>query len=155
MKHYRLTAEECIGWLRIARPGSIIGPQQYFLREMQAKMWRDGDLIRSHLKLLSSNTNTGVVDSSSGSSGNSNENTSNDNSMSKLNHAGVMSLHQNMRNLSVSPNNNTSNNNNHHHINNTNINSMNNGGSISDSNIRITTPNVRLSTPNNSNYSSF
>jgi cell division cycle 14 len=25
MKHYRFTAEELIGWIRIARPGSIIG----------------------------------------------------------------------------------------------------------------------------------
>lgn len=28
MKHFRITAEEIIGWLRIVRPGSIIGPQQ-------------------------------------------------------------------------------------------------------------------------------
>lgn len=28
MKHHGLSASECIGWLRIARPGSIIGEQQ-------------------------------------------------------------------------------------------------------------------------------
>jgi cell division cycle 14 len=32
MKHFRFTAAEAIGWLRICRPGSIIGPQQQFLR---------------------------------------------------------------------------------------------------------------------------
>jgi len=33
MKHYRLTAAECVAWIRIARPGSIIGPQQHYLEE--------------------------------------------------------------------------------------------------------------------------
>ncbi len=28
MKHYQMTAAECIAWLRIVRPGSVIGPQQ-------------------------------------------------------------------------------------------------------------------------------
>ena len=40
MKHYGLTAEETIAWTRICRPGSIIGPQQHFLVEMQATAWR-------------------------------------------------------------------------------------------------------------------
>mmetsp|Transcript_12801 Transcript_12801/g.26428 ORF Transcript_12801/g.26428 Transcript_12801/m.26428 type:complete len:540 (-) Transcript_12801:81-1700(-) len=31
MKHHGFTAEECIGWLRVCRPGSIIGPQQHWL----------------------------------------------------------------------------------------------------------------------------
>jgi hypothetical protein len=50
MKHFRLTAEEIIGWLRIVRPGSIIGPQQQFMKEMQLKMWRDGELMRARLQ---------------------------------------------------------------------------------------------------------
>lgn len=33
MKHYKFTAAEAIGWLRICRPGSVIGPQQNFLEE--------------------------------------------------------------------------------------------------------------------------
>lgn len=33
MKHYKFTAAESIGWLRICRPGSVIGPQQNFLEE--------------------------------------------------------------------------------------------------------------------------
>lgn len=27
MKHYRFPAQSFIGWIRIARPGSILGPQ--------------------------------------------------------------------------------------------------------------------------------
>ncbi|MEQ2210074.1 Dual specificity protein phosphatase cdc14ab, partial [Xenoophorus captivus] len=33
MKHYRFTAAEAIAWIRICRPGSVIGPQQNFLEE--------------------------------------------------------------------------------------------------------------------------
>lgn len=45
MKHYRLTAAECIAWLRISRPGSVLGPQQFYLEDMQAEMWAEGDKI--------------------------------------------------------------------------------------------------------------
>nr|XP_054508266.1 dual specificity protein phosphatase CDC14B isoform X11 [Agelaius phoeniceus] len=34
MKHYRMTAAESIAWIRINRPGSVIGPQQHFLMEV-------------------------------------------------------------------------------------------------------------------------
>jgi len=27
MKHYQIPAEQFIGWIRIARPGSVLGPQ--------------------------------------------------------------------------------------------------------------------------------
>lgn len=33
MKHYHFPAPDFIGWVRICRPGSILGPQQYFLCE--------------------------------------------------------------------------------------------------------------------------
>uniref|UniRef100_A0A8C8HCN6 Dual specificity protein phosphatase CDC14A n=2 Tax=Oncorhynchus tshawytscha TaxID=74940 RepID=A0A8C8HCN6_ONCTS len=33
MKHYRFTAADAIAWIRICRPGSIIGPQQDFLED--------------------------------------------------------------------------------------------------------------------------
>ncbi|PWA30834.1 hypothetical protein CCH79_00017358, partial [Gambusia affinis] len=36
MKHFRFTAAEAIAWIRICRPGSIIGPQQNFLEEQEA-----------------------------------------------------------------------------------------------------------------------
>ena len=49
MKHHKLTAEEAIGWLRIVRPGSVIGPQQQYLKDMQARMWWEGDMMRTRL----------------------------------------------------------------------------------------------------------
>ncbi|XP_056675114.1 dual specificity protein phosphatase CDC14A isoform X3 [Monodelphis domestica] len=50
MKHYRFTHAEIIAWIRICRPGSIIGPQQHFLEEKQASLWVQGDIYRSKLK---------------------------------------------------------------------------------------------------------
>jgi cell division cycle 14 len=35
MKHFKFPAAAFIGWIRIARPGSILGPQQYYLLEME------------------------------------------------------------------------------------------------------------------------
>jgi len=46
MKHYKWTAEEFIAWVRICRPGSIIGPQQWFLQMVEKEMWKEGDLWR-------------------------------------------------------------------------------------------------------------
>lgn len=37
IKHYGFTASEAIGWLRIVRPGSVIGLQQQFLHWYEAK----------------------------------------------------------------------------------------------------------------------
>ncbi|KAM6305771.1 dual specificity protein phosphatase CDC14A isoform 2-T2 [Aegotheles albertisi] len=50
MKHCKFTHAEAIAWIRICRPGSIIGPQQHFLEEKQAMLWLEGDLIRSKQK---------------------------------------------------------------------------------------------------------
>ncbi|KAM8888717.1 dual specificity protein phosphatase CDC14AB isoform 1-T2 [Synchiropus picturatus] len=47
MKHYRFTAAEAIAWIRICRPGSVIGPQQHFLEEKQASLWLQGDNQRT------------------------------------------------------------------------------------------------------------
>eukprot|EP00957_Ditylum_brightwellii_P181726 13844058-Ditylum_brightwellii.AAC.1 len=35
MKHYKFTAAEAIGWMRICRPGCVIGPQQHFLQDLE------------------------------------------------------------------------------------------------------------------------
>lgn len=51
MKHYGFTAPEVIGWIRICRPGSIIGPQQQYLCEIQNEMWREGGIIPGMDKL--------------------------------------------------------------------------------------------------------
>ncbi len=36
MKHYRFAAPDFIGWVRIMRPGSILGPQQQFLCDKES-----------------------------------------------------------------------------------------------------------------------
>merc|ERR1712154_522440 len=52
MKHYARTAQDVIAWLRICRPGSVIGPQQQFLEQQQPKMWRLGDIYRKKKNLV-------------------------------------------------------------------------------------------------------
>lgn len=42
MKHYRFTATESIAWMRICRPGMVIGPQQHFLKQIETIMWQAG-----------------------------------------------------------------------------------------------------------------
>jgi hypothetical protein len=42
MKNYRFTASEVIAWMRICRPGCVIGPQQHFLRSIERIMWQAG-----------------------------------------------------------------------------------------------------------------
>ena len=43
MKHFRWGADEAIGYLRWMRPGSIIGPQQQFLKANEQRLWRMGN----------------------------------------------------------------------------------------------------------------
>lgn len=50
MKHYRMTAAEAISWIRICRPGSVIGPQQQFLVTKQSNLWLEGDYFRQKLR---------------------------------------------------------------------------------------------------------
>lgn len=49
MKHYKFTAHETIAWIRICRPGSIIGHQQNWLESKQAQMWKAGEEYRAKL----------------------------------------------------------------------------------------------------------
>jgi len=46
MKHFKIPAAFFIGWIRIARPGSILGPQQYYLIEKEAEMIGVSNLSR-------------------------------------------------------------------------------------------------------------
>lgn len=48
MKHYRWTAADIIAWLRVCRPGSVLGPQQHYLEEQQPVMWKEGQLFRKN-----------------------------------------------------------------------------------------------------------
>jgi cell division cycle 14 len=42
MRHHGFTAREAMGWLRIMRPGSVIGQQQHYLCAVEADMVRTG-----------------------------------------------------------------------------------------------------------------
>jgi|TARA_B110000285_G_C15055288_1_gene579240 cell division cycle 14 len=35
MKHFKFPAAAFIGWIRICRPGSILGPQQFYLLDVE------------------------------------------------------------------------------------------------------------------------
>lgn len=42
MKHYFFPARAFIGWIRLCRPGSVLGPQQKYLCDMQNEMFQAG-----------------------------------------------------------------------------------------------------------------
>ena len=43
IKHYHFNAADFIGWIRMCRPGSVIGPQQYFLHEFEEVLKKQGE----------------------------------------------------------------------------------------------------------------
>mmetsp|Transcript_26777 Transcript_26777/g.23714 ORF Transcript_26777/g.23714 Transcript_26777/m.23714 type:complete len:171 (-) Transcript_26777:744-1256(-) len=43
MKHYKFKARDFIGWIRICRPGSILGPQQQFLNDKESYFHKIAD----------------------------------------------------------------------------------------------------------------
>jgi cell division cycle 14 len=46
MKHFQFPARAFIGWNRICRPGSILGPQQQFMVDMESEMHQAGIALR-------------------------------------------------------------------------------------------------------------
>ncbi|XP_067624864.1 uncharacterized protein Cdc14 [Eurosta solidaginis] len=46
MKHYNFTALEAIAWLRLCRPGSVIGHQQQWMEDKQTWLWAEGERMR-------------------------------------------------------------------------------------------------------------
>jgi len=46
MQTWEIPAAETMGWLRICRPGSVIGPQQQYLVQQQEEMFRRGRALR-------------------------------------------------------------------------------------------------------------
>ena len=46
MKHHGFTARQAMGWLRIVRPGSVIGPQQQFLCDSEGTIRAAGEGFR-------------------------------------------------------------------------------------------------------------
>ncbi|XP_059055804.1 uncharacterized protein LOC131849707 isoform X3 [Achroia grisella] len=49
MKHYRMTSHEAIGWMRICRPGSVIGHQQSWLEELEPWLLKQGNIYRKRI----------------------------------------------------------------------------------------------------------
>jgi cell division cycle 14 len=47
MKHFNFPAPDFIGWIRLCRPGSVLGPQQQFLCEIESKCKRWGSELQS------------------------------------------------------------------------------------------------------------
>ena len=53
MQHYDFTAREAMGWLRVVRPGSVIGPQQQYLVDREAVMRRTRASFARHGPVVS------------------------------------------------------------------------------------------------------
>ena len=62
MRHMRISAQTFIAWARIARPGSVLGPQQHFLLEMQHMLWNrsSGRILRGTAGLASKGSQSPV-----------------------------------------------------------------------------------------------
>ena len=56
MKHYKMTASQTISFLRVVRPGSVVGPQQNWLESMQGKLWKmhPNSVLDTSISLLDS-----------------------------------------------------------------------------------------------------
>jgi len=50
MKHYNLSAAESIAFLRIQRPGSVVGPQQEFLERMHSRLTKNPFQVSTFLE---------------------------------------------------------------------------------------------------------
>ena len=51
MKYHGFSPKEAIAWMRIVRPGSVIGPQQHWLEQIHPKMKRLGDRYRNGINV--------------------------------------------------------------------------------------------------------
>ncbi|KAJ0171508.1 hypothetical protein K1T71_013058 [Dendrolimus kikuchii] len=49
IKHYRMTSHEAIGWMRICRPGSVIGHQQGWLEQLETWLIKQGNIYRKRM----------------------------------------------------------------------------------------------------------
>lgn len=46
MKHYQFSARAALGYIRVCRPGSVIGPQQNYILQQEARMHQLGAKMR-------------------------------------------------------------------------------------------------------------
>jgi cell division cycle 14 len=71
MKHFRWGANEAIGYLRWMRPGSIIGPQQQFLKANESRLWRMGQNAQAREAAMAAAAQPGqTMHSHTGTNGN-------------------------------------------------------------------------------------
>lgn len=61
MKHYQFPARAFIGWNRICRPGSVLGPQQQFLIDMERDMFQAGATYRGPQRALIGDSDRAVA----------------------------------------------------------------------------------------------
>lgn len=62
MKHYHFTTAEAIAWIRICRPGSIIGRQQLWLQSKQSSLWLQGEIYKNQHGNENNNNNDKIKD---------------------------------------------------------------------------------------------
>lgn len=62
MKHFGFPAAAFIGWIRICRPGSILGPQQHYLWEMEQEMIELGGSEAKRDELIAGMSNLTLED---------------------------------------------------------------------------------------------
>jgi len=62
MKHFNFSAREAISWIRICRPGSIIGPQQHYLCEVEMQMKQEGQDYRARKDMIQSPIRAASID---------------------------------------------------------------------------------------------
>ncbi|KAH3764596.1 dual specificity phosphatase CDC14A [Pelomyxa schiedti] len=67
IKHYHFTAAEAISWVRICRPGSVIGPQQHFLQEVQELLLKEAEAKEKHSSKSTSGHSTNIPPKSTSS----------------------------------------------------------------------------------------
>jgi cell division cycle 14 len=51
IKNYKIPAAAMIGWIRICRPGSILGPQQHYLIDKEATLLERPSILPSMVEL--------------------------------------------------------------------------------------------------------
>jgi cell division cycle 14 len=52
VKYHRFSAREAIGYIRVCRPGSIIGGQQIYLDQIQSQLWQEREIERSKIEMI-------------------------------------------------------------------------------------------------------
>lgn len=50
IKHHGMSASECIGWLRIVRPGCVIGPQQQYLHWLERTLQGASAMVQPNVQ---------------------------------------------------------------------------------------------------------